>query len=210
MVKGREWTPATLREVGGAEGVGVAFLEETFGSRATSPRYRAHEQAARAVLKALLPEQGSDIKGTMQSHGKLLAVSGYARHAERFEDLLRIMDGEVRLITPTEPAVADSEGEPAAGAPGERYYQLTHDYLVHSLREWLTRKQKETWRGRAELRLADRTAAWTAQPETRHLPAWWEWLNIRLLTREKDWTPPDRRAGLQGPCQRTSRPHPCR
>ena len=32
MVKGKPWTPATLREVGGTEGVGVAFLEETFSS----------------------------------------------------------------------------------------------------------------------------------------------------------------------------------
>ena len=23
--------------------------------------------------------------------------------------------------------------------PGQKYYQLTHDYLVHSLRAWLTR-----------------------------------------------------------------------
>ena len=30
---------------------------------------------------------------------------------------------------------------------GQKYYQLTHDYLVPSLREWLTRKQKETRRG---------------------------------------------------------------
>ena len=30
MVKGKPWTPATLREVGGTEGVGVTFLEETF------------------------------------------------------------------------------------------------------------------------------------------------------------------------------------
>ena len=41
---------------------------------------------------------------------------------------------------------------------GQRYYQLTHDYLVPSLRKWLTRKQKETRRGRAELRLAERAA----------------------------------------------------
>jgi formylglycine-generating enzyme required for sulfatase activity len=73
-----------------------------------------------------------------------------------------------------------------------RYYQLTHDYLVHSLRDWLTRKQKETWRGRAELRLAERAALWNSKPEKRFLPAWWEWLNIRLLTRWKDWTAPQR------------------
>jgi hypothetical protein len=76
---------------------------------------------------------------------------------------------------------------------GQKYYQLTHDYLVHSLRDWLTRKQRETQRGRAELRLAERAAAWNSKPENRHLPAWWEWLNIRLFTRKKDWTPPQRR-----------------
>jgi hypothetical protein len=30
---------------------------------------------------------------------------------------------------------------------------------------------------------------WNARPENRHLPAWWEWLNMRLLTRKKAWTP---------------------
>ena len=36
MMKGKTWTPATLKEVGGTEGVGVTFLEETF-SAATAP-----------------------------------------------------------------------------------------------------------------------------------------------------------------------------
>jgi hypothetical protein len=75
---------------------------------------------------------------------------------------------------------------------GGQYDQLTHDYLVPSLREWLTRKQKQTRRGRAELRLADRAALWSGKPENRHLPAWWEWLNIRLYTRQRDWTAPQR------------------
>src|SRR5262249_59042258 len=75
----------------------------------------------------------------------------------------------------------------------DRYYQLTHDYLVHSLRDWLTRKQKETRRGRAELLLADRAAVWNARPENRQLPSLPQWLSIRLLTRKKDWTPPQRR-----------------
>src|SRR5262245_9379877 len=33
MVKGKPWTPVTLKEVGGTEGVGVTFLEETFADR---------------------------------------------------------------------------------------------------------------------------------------------------------------------------------
>ncbi len=88
MVKGKAWTPATLKEVGGTEGVGVSFLEETFNIS----RHRPHQQAARAVLEALLPEQGSDIKGDMQSHDKLLEASGYAKRPKEFEELLRILD----------------------------------------------------------------------------------------------------------------------
>ena len=65
MVKGRPWTPATLREIGGAEGVGVAFLEETFSSPTAPPHHRLHQKTAQAVLAALLPEAGTEIKGHM-------------------------------------------------------------------------------------------------------------------------------------------------
>jgi serine/threonine protein kinase/formylglycine-generating enzyme required for sulfatase activity len=204
MVKGKPWTPATLKSIGGTEGVGVTFLEDTFASPGANPRHRLHQKAARAVLKALLPEAGTDIKGHMRSHVDLLAASGYAGRTSDFEDLVRILDSEVRLITPTEPEGApEASGgrEPAAasergaGAPRspERYYQLTHDFLVPSLRDWLTRKQHETRRGRAELRLAERAALWNSKPENRYLPAWWEWASIRLLTRRRDWTAPQRR-----------------
>ena len=37
MMKGKVWRPSTLKEVGGAKGVGVTFLNETF-SAATAPR----------------------------------------------------------------------------------------------------------------------------------------------------------------------------
>ena len=77
--------------------------------------------------------------------------------------------------------------------PEGKYYQLTHDYLVPSLREWLTRKQKETRRGRAELRLSERATLWNAKPEDRHLPSLPEWLSIRLLTKNKDWNEPQRK-----------------
>src|SRR5262249_22180606 len=73
--------------------------------------------------------------------------------------------------------------------PPPRYYQLTHDYLVPALREWLARRQRETQRGRAELCLAERAALWTARPERRHLPSGLEWLRILLFTRDKGWAP---------------------
>jgi serine/threonine protein kinase/formylglycine-generating enzyme required for sulfatase activity len=194
MVKGKPWTLATLKEVGGTEGIGATFLEETFSASTAPPEHRLHQKAARAVLKSLLPESGTDLKGHMRSHTELLAASGYAVRPKDFDDLLRILDRELRLITPTDPEGKEAEGDASPQAQtGQKYYQLTHDYLVHSLRDWLTRKQKETRRGRAELRLAERAALWHGKPENRFLPAWWEWLNIRALTRKKDWTPPQRK-----------------
>jgi formylglycine-generating enzyme required for sulfatase activity len=191
MMKGKPWNPATLRDVGGTQGVGLTFLEETFSASTAPPEHRYHQRAARAVLKALLPASGADIRGEMRSRRELLEASGYADRPTDFEDLLRILDAELRLITPTSP-----EGSPTQGqqdTPSGQYYQLTHDYLVRSLRDWLTRKQRETRRGRAELRLAERSAAWNARPENRQLPSIMEWANIRLLTGEKDWTDPQRR-----------------
>jgi serine/threonine protein kinase/formylglycine-generating enzyme required for sulfatase activity len=200
MMKGKSWTPAALKEVGGAEGVGVTFLEETFSAETAPPEHRYHQKAARSVLKALLPESGTDIKGHMRSYAELLEASGYGNRPSEFDDLIHILDSEIRLITPTDP-----EGKLAADQPasqiqsGQKYYQLTHDYLVHSLRDWLTRKQRETRRGRAELRLAERAALWQAKPENRHLPSWWEYLTAVWLVPAKNRTPSQqtmlRRAG---------------
>jgi serine/threonine protein kinase/formylglycine-generating enzyme required for sulfatase activity len=196
MMKARPWVPATLKEVGGTEGLGVTFLEETVGGRAANPEHRLHQRAARAVLRALLPEQGTDIRGHMRSHQELLEASGYTRRPREFHDLLRILDTELRLVTPTDPeGIDEREAEAPAGAtpPVREYYQLTHDYLVPALRRWLARKQQETRRGRAELLLADRAGLWNARPERRRLPSLWEWAKIRLLTRSREWTAPQGR-----------------
>ena len=104
--------------------------------------------------------------------------------------LLRILDGALRLITPTDP---DGVRSGSGSDSGSKYYQLTHDYLVPSLREWLTRKQKETRQGRAELRLAELAALWNAKPENRRLPGWKDYRNIRRFTDRKNWTKPQRR-----------------
>jgi formylglycine-generating enzyme required for sulfatase activity len=164
--------------VGGAEGLGVAFLEDTFSSHGANPRHRLHQKAARAVLAALLPEPGSPIRGQMRPFTALLAASGYADSPRDFDDLLAILDGELRLVTPTDPDGTEAAGPP--GKAGERCYQLTHDYLVQSLRQWLNRKQRETWRGRAALRLEERTAEWAAHRQGRFLPSASEFLTIAL------------------------------
>ena len=198
MVRERSWTSATLRAIGGTEGVGITFLEESFCSHQANPKHRLHQKAAQAVLKALLTENSSDIKRRMRSEAELQEAAVYTDRLSDFSDLIHILDNELRLITPTEPE-SPSDESPIA-SPRKRYYQLTHDYLVHSLRDWLTRKQRETSRGRAALRLSERSSLWNTKPQNRHLPSLLEWANIRLLTRKAHWTDSERkmmkRAGL--------------
>ena len=193
MMKGRDWTEKSLSEVGGTEGIGVTFLEETFSARTAPPSHRLHQNAVRAVLRELLPDQGADIKGQMKSYQKLLEASEYGRRRDDFDAVLGILDGEVRLITPTEPDQStDLKGDISSDRDA-RYYQLTHDFLVPSIRQWLTQKQQETRRGRAELRLAERSSLWNAKPENRHLPSLAEWGRIRTLTDTSKWTTPQRK-----------------
>ena len=120
-------------------------LEETFSSRTANPTHRLHEHAAQEVLKSLVPKVGSDIRGHMRTHAELLEASGYQNRPSDFNDLLRILDGELRLITPTDPEGLQTESRSDSGS---NHYQLTHDYLVTSLRDWITGKQKQTRRGR--------------------------------------------------------------
>ena len=106
----------------------------------------------------------------------------------------------LRLVTPTPPPGSEAEEETQAASPErQQYYQLTHDYLVPAVRDWVRLKQTETRRGRAEILLADRATQWNSKPENRYLPSAWEWCRIRCLTKKKVWTGPQgemmRRAG---------------
>ena len=186
IMKSKPWTGETLRKIGGVKGVGRAYLEETFSASTAPPENRFHQAAARRVLRALLPASGTNIRGHMRAEEELREASGYESRTRDFEELIEILDSELRLITPADPEGASSvdDGTPSpTGSPkSQRYYQLTHDYLVHSLRDWLTQKQRETQRGRAELLLAERASLWNDKPENRYLPTLTENVRIQLLT----------------------------
>lgn len=124
---------------------------------------------------------------------------------------MNILDTELRLVTPTNAegkleatltpteattGAADSQGRrksPSGELSGTaRYYQLTHDYLVPALSEWLTRKQRETRRGRAVLLLHERTSWWVRSRSNRLLPSLGECLRIAAFTRPQDRAANDR------------------
>ena len=204
MVKSKPWEPRTLQAVGGTEGLGVRFLEETFSAGHRSPAHRYHHAAARAVLSHLLYSRGDNLRGGIQHTTQLRQVSGYKKTPRRFIELLDILDGELRLITPVDPeGIAAESGEDMRTSRAveqtaddtdtteafarEGYYQLTHDFLVPSIREWLERERMGTMAGRAEARLRERAEIWGARPETKYLPGFLEWLRIRALTKRNHW-----------------------
>src|SRR5437764_187833 len=72
-------------------------------------------------LKAMPPPAGTDLKGHMRSQAEWLAASGYASRPKDFDELIGILDGEIRLLTPTDPEGAgeDSLARRASEEPSE-------------------------------------------------------------------------------------------
>lgn len=194
MMKSQPWESASLANMGGVEGIGTQFLEECFSNVHAPASHRVHEQAVRKVLRQLLPEQGGNLKGNMRTEVELMTASGYANEPKQFESLMQILDNELRLITPTDPIGATSDDySTSESESGIRYFQLTHDFLVPALYEWLNKKQRETKRGRAELRLAEFANLWSSKPISQFTPSFFEWLNIRRLVPAKSWNVAEQR-----------------
>jgi eukaryotic-like serine/threonine-protein kinase len=190
MLKTRRWTLDTLHSLGGAKGLGTAYLQDTFDATSALPLHRSYRDPARRVLERLLPPPGSDIRGHLVSEDELRSASGHNDGCEEFVALLECLDRELRLITPS---VHASEADyNNASQPVPRLYQLTHDFLVGAIRDWLSQSRRRSSRGRAELQLAEHANAYFARPNARQLPSWWDWLSILLLTRRRRWNATER------------------
>jgi formylglycine-generating enzyme required for sulfatase activity len=141
LFQGRKWTTQTIKDIGAIENIELELLKKTFDFGYSNPIHRDHRDAAQSILGALLPESGSEIK-RQKSWQELLDVSGYSSHPERFAELLRILDKDLFLVTPTDPARELSVDGDHVSEPTKRYYELTHDFLVPSLREWRNKDQE--------------------------------------------------------------------
>ena len=184
MLKSQPWRCETLERLGGTSGVDVNFLDATFSSSVSSPHHRALEAPARKVLAELLPEMGSNIKGQMQEDRHLREVSGLG--AKRFQRLVEVLDAELRLITPTFSSDTDAQHP-------RRCHQLTHDFLVPPLREWLHRNESQTIQGRTRLRLRELSQFWRQKHDKRFLPNQNEFLRVLAFTSSSRRTPDESR-----------------
>ena len=164
VVRNRPWTPETLRALRDVDGIGVKFLDDCF----TKPQYKHYGAAAKKVLLKLLPPPTSVIRGRPCGGGELRAAAGYAEQPGEFAELMRVLAGDLRLVTvaETDGSTPDQAGtDPdAPAASAETRYQLAHDFLVRPTRQWLDREQGSTRPGRARLRLERVTASWLERP----------------------------------------------
>ncbi len=175
-LKNQPWEVETLPKIGGAQRIGSAFLEQVLGEGATNPRHRFHRQPLLAVLECLLPDAGVEIKGSLRSRKQLAQAAKLDPEDADLDTVLQILDSELRLITPTEP---DAGPQPhREDGIRESYYQLTHDYLVPSLRDWMHSVRGRSRRGRARLRLRELANQWEASGQQRFLPSLSEYCSI--------------------------------
>jgi hypothetical protein len=134
-LKGVDWTGSKLAEVGGTHGATLLFLKSMFNLEYSDPRYKLHKIAAQRVLDELLPKAPTEVESEKRSLGSLFEVSRY-QSRKKFLDLIRILDEELKLITPAYSVDQSPPGDP----PWEDmvYYKLSHRFLVPPVREWIT------------------------------------------------------------------------
>lgn len=186
MMKNKQWHARNLEYAGGCDGIGVAFLNETFNVPEAPTRHRRHASGARRVLSQLIPKSGSDLKGAVCAVSELRAAAAYPEESE-FKDLITLLDKELRLLTPVAHFTGSADESSSKGSNVEPAYQLTHDYLVAPLHTWLAQNQRGTFAGRAYLKLQETAGLWSLHRDRKLLPTAWEWMFIRLLVPSRTW-----------------------
>ncbi len=195
MIKDKPWNVATLRSLGGVEGLGVAFLEERLAGLNAHPLLRAELPVVRRILTEMLPIDDTVIKPPACSQSALLdRLSGIASD-DLIRRLLNLLDTEVRLITPTSSASLPNSGTGSTlgSSISDPAYQLTHDYLVPTTRKWLESLDSGTRAGRVRQQLREMAVAWNAKPTAKRLPSLIEWSAIRWFVNPSEWTNHERR-----------------
>ncbi len=177
MLKTHDWDVETLRSLGGISGIGVRYLEQTFDSSSTPPHFRRHQESIQQVLAQLLPEDSIAFRGQRVGLPVLAEAAGLPVDSGEFGEIIKILDRETRILTLVDTAAGD-------GVTTE--YQLTHDYLVPSIRSWIKKKQSQTKRGRTKILLKDYSDAWNPKPESRRLPSLAELASIHRFTSRHD------------------------
>ena len=175
----RSWSIKELQTAGGVSGVGLKYLDSTFGSEAKTARNRNWKKNVEAVLNELLPDGDSSIRGAMKSRTQLRIAADM--EGQEFKELLNYLENELKLITRVDPDISGTPDLNSGDENSQFHFQLTHDYLVPSIRQWLGAELSKTVSGRAKLRLKELGSLAVPGETPRYLPTHLEWLTWQFL-----------------------------
>ncbi|MEM0925762.1 MAG: serine/threonine-protein kinase, partial [Planctomycetota bacterium] len=159
------WTIEQLDDLRKQTTLGQSFLADAIDH---STQYAHLAEPSRQCLRRLVPDSGN-LRGSCVSQSEICAATRIDSADPLLSDLLDRLDRELHLIT-------------LVDADTDAHYQLTHDFWVGEIREWLRRHDRSTVRGRAAIDLAARSLRWEEEPDTRHLAGPIDCVRFGLLT----------------------------
>ncbi len=181
-LKHKPWAIQSLGKGCELQHIGRDYLEMHLSSRSANPHHKFYEHEIREVLRGLLPSAGTDIRARFRAQSELAKAANLDAQSKQFMLVIEILEKELRLISAVDPVQKQGEGssrnfqEPAESQ--SRYYQLTHDFLVPSVRSWLEEADRQTAAGRAQLRLQTLAESYGHTGDKRFLPTVLEFLSI--------------------------------
>ena len=199
LVREREWNPSTLDSFGSLTDLGASFLDEHLGENANHPVARKYRQAIHHVLEALSVSSFEQIKGKAVTTELLARAAGLNQKQYEFSEMLDYLENQLRLLSRVEENRTSLAPHGAEGVSGgyaiqetasqpRPAFQLTHDFLVPSVRKWLDDQKRATRRGRINLLFQQLSEWWQNEPVNRRLPSLIEWLQIRTMVPARNWT----------------------
>jgi formylglycine-generating enzyme required for sulfatase activity len=192
MLKNHSWERSTSLFRDGGAGIGMQFLEETFDDESSPRRIRVHANGSLGVLRALLPEPGSHIKGQVRTKEELFQASGYT-DPQQFSQLMSLLDRELHLVTPSDRSDSDSlGGDSSISGAQATGFQLTHDFLIAPIRQWVEYHNRSSPVGKARLRLDEFAELYKSRPRIQSLPTLSEYLSVRRYISHNSYTPQQR------------------
>jgi serine/threonine protein kinase/formylglycine-generating enzyme required for sulfatase activity/uncharacterized membrane protein len=179
-LKEKAWNVETLKQIGSIHSIGSIFLEESLNSSRANPSARFHRDAICAILRCMLPEEDTNIKARLRKRSQLALASGFDEDSKEFRLILDILEKQLRLISPSDPSETDSASK------ADRLYQLTHDFLVPAVRDWLFQIDSQSPKGRARSRLETLSVAFEQSNDKRFIPKFLEFLAIARYLRPSE------------------------
>ena len=182
MVKGKPWTPATLRRwVAPREWV-LTFLEETFSASTAPPSIASTRKQPRRSESSPARDRHRH-QGADEITAGVAGSIGLCRPPQGLRRPDPILDPELRLITPTDPEGSSSEGQQTLHRAGNTTNSPTIIWSTPCGTGSPASSGKPGEDGRnCGWRNARRRGM--PSPRTAILPSALEWANIRLLTKK--------------------------